>query len=104
MAEQFRVDAATLHAAAKDVRGTHGNVRGKLGTLRGQIDDLVAAWQGDASRGFVQVMERWDGDTNKLLQALSDIADLLDKSANTHTANEENQTQMFNKYGSALNH
>ena len=41
---------------------------------------------------------------NKLMQAQCDIADLLDKSANTHTAIEENQTQMFIKYGGALNH
>jgi hypothetical protein len=34
---------------------------------------------------------------------MNNIADLLDKSANTHTANEEEQTSMFNKYGSTLN-
>jgi ESAT-6 family protein len=104
MTQQFQVDAATLHAAAKDVRATHGDVSGKLNDLRGCIDDLVAAWKGEASGGFVQVMTRWDGDTKKLLGALSDIADLLDKSGHTHTANEEEQKHMFNKYGSSLNY
>jgi WXG100 family type VII secretion target len=93
-----------MHAAAKDVRATHDTVNGKLSDLRGAIDDLVAAWKGDASAGFVKVMHRWDQDTGKLLRALNDIADLLDKSANTHQANEEQQTAMMNKYGSSLNY
>lgn len=93
-----------MHAAAKDVRATHDTVNGKLSDLRGAIDDLVAAWKGDASAGFVKVMHRWDQDTTKLLTALSDIADLLDKSANTHQANEEQQAAMMNKYGSSLNY
>jgi 6 kDa early secretory antigenic target len=99
-----RVDAATMHAAAKDVRATHDTVNGKLSDLRGAMDDLVAAWKGDASAGFVQVMNRWDKDSGRLLKAMSDIADLLDKSATTHQANEEQQTAMMNKYGNALNY
>lgn len=93
-----------MHAAAKDVRGTHDTVNGKLSDLRGAIDDLVAAWKGEASAGFAQVMTRWDQDSVKLLTALSDIADLLDKSANTHQANEEQQAAMMNKYGNSLNY
>lgn len=93
-----------MHAAAKDVRATHDTVNGKLSDLRGAIDDLVAAWKGDASAGFVKVMHRWDQDTAKLLRALNDISDLLDKSANTHQANEEQQAAMMNKYGSQLNY
>jgi len=93
-----------MHAAAKDVRATHGTVNGKLSDLRNEIDNLVAAWKGDASAGFTQVMHRWDQDTVKLLTALSDIADLLDKGANTHQANEEQQAALMNKYGNSLNY
>jgi WXG100 family type VII secretion target len=77
---------------------------GKLTELRGAIDDLVAAWKGEASSGFSKVMTRWDQDSTKLLTALHDIADLLDKGANTHQANEEQQSQMMNKYGNSLNY
>jgi len=93
-----------MHAAAKDVRSTHDTVNGKLTELRGAIDDLVAAWKGEASSGFSKVMTRWDQDSTKLLTALHDIADLLDKGANTHQANEEQQSQMMNKYGNSLNY
>src|SRR5689334_22477482 len=104
MTQPTRVDAATMHAAAKEVRASHDTVNGKLSDLRGAIDDLVAAWKGDASAGFVKVMQRWDQDTVKLLKAMTDIADLLDKGANAHQANEEQQTAMTNKYGSTLNY
>lgn len=100
---QFEVDFATMRAAAKDVRSTQGEVQQKLTQLRGVTDDLVAAWKGQASGGFNQVMQRWDGDVNKLLTALGNIADLLDKGATTHEVNEEQQSSMMNKYGSALN-
>jgi len=99
----FEVDHATLRAAAKDVQGTRNDVANKLTQLRGVTNDLVASWKGDASGGFSQVMQRWDTDVQKLLTALGDIADLLDKSATTHQVNEEHQAQAMNKYGAALN-
>lgn len=99
----FEVDYATLRTAAKDVRATQGDVGSKLTQLRGLTDDLVASWRGDASGGFNQVMSRWDADVKKLLTALGDIADLLDKGATAHQVNEEQQAQTMNKYGAALN-
>jgi uncharacterized protein YukE len=48
-------------------------------------------------------MVRWNEDVAKLLQAMDNIADLLDKSANTHQANDEQQNEMLNKFQSALN-
>jgi uncharacterized protein YukE len=48
-------------------------------------------------------MMRWGDDATKLLQAMDNIADLLDKSANTHQANDEQQSEMLNRFHSALN-
>jgi WXG100 family type VII secretion target len=103
MAEQFEVDAATLHSAAGDVRSTRGDVDGDLGRLWNVVDDLAMAWKGDASSGFQQLMSRWNEDVSKLLTAMDDIADLLDKGATTHAANDEQQAQTMNKYSAALN-
>ncbi|MEV4757077.1 WXG100 family type VII secretion target [Micromonospora sp. NPDC049559] len=103
MAEQFEVDAATLHSAASDVRSTRSDVDGDLGRLWNVVDDLAMAWKGDASTGFQQLMQRWNEDVTKLLTAMDDIADLLDKGGTTHQANDEQQAQMLNKYTSALN-
>jgi WXG100 family type VII secretion target len=99
----FRVDQATLHTAANDVRSTRTEVDGQLKTLKGAVDELGAAWQGQAASGFQQLMVRWNDDATKLLQAMDNIADLLDKSGNTHQANDEQQNEMLNKFNSALN-
>ena len=96
-------DVETLHKAATDIRSTRGDVEGDLRTLWGTVDDLAIAWKGAASGGFQQLMQRWDGDVKKLLQAMGDIADLLDKSATTHQVNDENSNSMMQKFGGALN-
>jgi WXG100 family type VII secretion target len=101
--QPFQVDHVTLHTAAKDVRSTRAEVDGELAKLRSTVEELAAAWQGRAAAGLQQVVTRWDGDVKKLLQAMDQIADLLDKSGNTHQANDEQQEQMLNKFHSALN-
>jgi early secretory antigenic target protein ESAT-6 len=103
MAEQIQLDAATLHKAATDVRTTRGEVNGDLGRLWNTVDDLAIAWQGEASAGFQQLMNRWNDDVKKLLTAMDDIADLLDKSGTQHEVNDQEQSQMMNRYNSALN-
>ena len=103
MASPFEVDHATLHTAANDVRSTRSEVDGELKKLWNVVDDLAIAWQGSASTGFQQLMNRWSEDTNKLQEALTNIADLLDKSGTTHQVNDEEQQQMLDKFHSALN-
>lgn len=99
----IEVNAATLHGAAKDVRATRAEVDGELKTLLGVVDDLAVAWQGTASSGFQTLMGRWHQDVTKLLHAMDEIANLLDKSATEHTANDENNQQALDRIQQALN-
>jgi ESAT-6 family protein len=100
---QIQVNAATLHQAAKDVRTTRTEVDGELKTLLGVVDDLAVAWEGQASAGFQRLMLRWNDDVTKLLHAMDEIADLLDKSATQHTVNDEQQQQALDRIQQALN-
>jgi WXG100 family type VII secretion target len=99
----IEVNAATLHGAAKDVRATRAEVDGELKTLAGVVDDLAVAWAGQASTGFQQLMGRWQTDVTKLLHAMDSIADLLDKSATEHVANDEQNQQALDRIQQALN-
>jgi WXG100 family type VII secretion target len=103
MPEQIELDAATLHKAASDVRSTREEVNGDLGRLRDAVDDLAIAWLGDAGTKFQELMQRWNDDVTKLLTAMDDIGNMLDRSANQHEANDQEQAQMVNKYTSSLN-
>jgi WXG100 family type VII secretion target len=99
----FEVDHSTLHTAANDVRTTRTEVDGELKKLWGVVDDLAIAWKGQASGGFQNLMQRWNDDVKTLETAMDDIANLLDKSATQHQANDEQQQQMLDKFHSALN-
>ncbi|MBB5829207.1 WXG100 family type VII secretion target [Micromonospora carbonacea] len=85
------------------MRSTRGDVDGELKKLWNVVDDLAMAWKGQASSGFQQLMLRWNEDTAKLLTAMDNIADLLDKSGTTHQVNDEEQQQMLDKFHAALN-
>jgi WXG100 family type VII secretion target len=97
------VDYATLHAAAADVRSVRQEVDGELGKLRGVVDMLAGAWQGAAGAGFQNLMSRWDGDSRKLMEAMSAISDMLDESGTSHQVTDDEQQQVMNRFTSALN-
>jgi len=103
MASGTEIDAATLHAAASDCRSASESVTGEASKVRGAKESVAARWKGGASNTFQSVIDAWLGDANKLLEALGAISDLLDKTGSTHTANEEEQDQMFGKFNSAIN-
>lgn len=103
MTGPFIVDQETLAAAAGDVRSTRTEVDSSLKSLQGDVAELGSAWKGQAAAGFTNLMTRWDGDVRKLLTAMDEIADLLDKSGNVHAANDEEQNAMFNQFNSAVN-
>jgi WXG100 family type VII secretion target len=103
MSEPMQVDHATLHTAANDVRSTRSEVDGELKKLWGVVDDLAVAWKGQASGGFQTLMQRWNDDVKKLLEAMDNIANLLDKAGTAHQATDEQQQQMLDKFHSALN-
>ena len=92
----IELDHETLLAAAQDVRATREEANGDLKRLANAVSELSGAWQGQAATRFQELMERWNGDVSKLMGAMGDIADLLDKSGSQHASNEEEQAQMFN--------
>ena len=97
------VDYATLHKAANDTRSTRTEVEGDLRRLSSLAEELGGQWSGSAGTGFQGLMTRFNEDALKLQQALGEIADLLDKEANAHQQNDEQQGQMINKFSSVLN-
>jgi WXG100 family type VII secretion target len=103
MADGTRIDDATLHAAANDCRAAAENVTSEAGKVRNAKESVAARWRGGASNTFQSVMDAWLADTNKLLEALNGISELLDKTGSTHRQNEEQQDSMFNKFNSAIN-
>jgi WXG100 family type VII secretion target len=97
------IDVATLTAAANDCREAKDAVRQEQSNVRMAKENVGARWKGQASTTFQNVMQLWLDDADKLLAALNDISDLLDKTGSTHSANEDQQNSMFNQFNSAIN-
>jgi WXG100 family type VII secretion target len=97
------MDAATLRKAANDIRSTKDEVDGSLRSLWNVVDDLAAAWMGEASTGFQRLMKQWNDDTVKLTTAMNNIAALMDDGSVKGQANDQEQAAMFNKFNGALN-
>lgn len=103
LGQPLEVDHATLATAANDVRATRQDVDGDLKKLWNLADDLAMAWQGAASQGFQGLMRSWNQSTEKLLKALDDIADLLQKSGTRHQVTDEEQQRSMDRYHSIIN-
>jgi 6 kDa early secretory antigenic target len=97
------MDPATLRKAANDIRTTKDEVDGQLKALWGVVDDLAAAWLGDASTAFYKLMERWNTDTTNLTNAMTNIAALMDDGSVKGEANDQEQAAMMNKFNGVLN-
>ena len=96
------VGHATLHTVATDVRAAQRRIDDKLGTLWTVIAELETTWQGVSGDGLQALMRRWNGDVTKLLGAMAHMADLLDRTANAHQANDEEQQAMLDRFHAAL--
>lgn len=107
MSDGLQVDQATLHQVARDIRSAKDDISAHLGTVRGAAEILGSAWTGQAASAFTNLMLRWDGDAKQLAAAMDDIANLLDKSADSHEMNDADSMNMLNRIdgsvGSILN-
>ena len=95
---ELAVDAETLHQAANDVRNTKEDVEGDLNSLQSLIGELESGWTGKAGTSFQGLMNRWNDASGKLLGALGDIGDLLDKGGESHTQSDEDQDASMSKF------
>jgi WXG100 family type VII secretion target len=103
MADTTNIDDATLYQAANDCRSAIELINGEASKVRNAKDTVAAQWRGAASNTFQAVMVRWDEEASKLMQAVNDASDLLDKTGKTARANEEEQDSMFSKFQGMIN-
>lgn len=95
-------DPATIQAAARDVSTATQTAETHLGDLRKEVSHLQPAWQGLAGGTFQNVMERYDEQSKRLVDALSAIGDLLQQQGVSIEAIEEEEQAAINRYAGPL--
>ncbi len=87
--------AETVHQAAVDSLTAKQDVDGILQGLRSLVDALIDSWKGQGSTAFTGVMEIWDTESKDLMDALENIANMLDDSATASTETDEADASSF---------
>jgi WXG100 family type VII secretion target len=96
------MDTTTVAQAATDSVNAKLDVDGELQALKALCDDLAAGWTGAGATAFNNVMQTWDAEAAKLLDALQDIADSLDSSAAEQAEMDAESSSDFGAFDAEL--
>lgn len=99
----IRVDAATLHTAARDVEAGRTEMNSQLGKMYGVVEQTAPAWQGAAGASFQNTARRWRESSDKLLVAMEQIGLMLQESGTSAQVLDEEEQASMNRFGAALN-
>ena len=95
MAGGFKGDVDQFTQAEKRVTEVRVSMDQNLGKLRDNIAATQAGWEGEASKAFHNIMQRFDEAGDKLNMALQGIADLLETAGSRYQASEAQQNEML---------
>jgi WXG100 family type VII secretion target len=96
------MDTETVAQAATDTVNAKLEVDGELDALKALCDDLASGWTGQGAAAFANVMQAWDAEAAKLLDALQDIADSLDSSAAEQAEQDAASSSDFGAFDAEL--
>jgi WXG100 family type VII secretion target len=75
--------------AAQQVQQVSESLQQQMRSLMNNLEPLASTWKGTAATAFQQLMERFQGDSQKLSTALGNIANALDANTKNYNASEE---------------
>jgi WXG100 family type VII secretion target len=96
------MDPETVAQAATDTINAKLSVDNNLDRLKALCDELAASWTGQGATAFNAVMQQWDAEAAKLLDALQDIADSLDSSAAAQAEMDSESNSEFSAFDGEL--
>lgn len=92
-----------MQAGANAVQDAHQQVQGLIGQLRGEVEQMMGQWGGQAAQAFVTVHEAFEGQANKINQALDQMHSALVATHQTYGTQESDQSQTFTNMTGQIN-
>lgn len=86
---QTQAQAAIMENTAAKFEATNDSLQGMLKRLMDELSVLQSAWQGAGGRSFEQVKLAWEGDQQKLQQALRETATAIRTAGKQYTAADD---------------
>ena len=103
MSGAFTTQTDQMVQAATKVDDVNNEVRALLSSLQSQVEAVQSSWKGQAATTFQSLMMRFNEDTTKLSQALTDISEQIRSSGQGYAAQDQAAHDAVSSAGSSLN-
>lgn len=98
----IKKSAEVLVDSAQELDRTYQDVTTRITKMRSQLDGLQSQWIGRGGTGFAGSIEAWQGQANKVKQALEDFGRQLRDVEASYNTTEDAVSSAFNKYAGGL--
>lgn len=96
------MDAATLNQAANDCREFKQFLTSEGNKIEGEKGAALAAWNSPAARMFGQAVDAYLERLKRIGTDVDRIAELLDTTATQNVSQDEQQSDVFSKFGNLI--
>lgn len=92
---RFEVDSAQVESAAGAVRGSAAVIGSEVDRMARHLQELQAAWKGQAASQFQAVAENWRATQERVKQNLEEVSAALAAAGATYADAESANLRMF---------
>ncbi|HWC83909.1 MAG TPA: WXG100 family type VII secretion target [Pseudonocardiaceae bacterium] len=98
----YQTGAPELIQAGKQMESANEQLQANLKNVMSEVEGVAGAWSGQAHSAFVQLMDSFNTDAQKLNENLNKIAEAIAGSAQAYQRQEEESAQSVSSIASAL--
>ena len=91
-----------MQRAAQEFSDKAQEFTGQLQAVNGQMGILQASWTGQASAGFNQAMDSWEGSFQRVINELINMLEVMGVTTKGYVAAEDDASSVAASFGSAL--
>ena len=92
MAQKIRVTPGQLESAATKIENLASDYKSQYESLYRTTDNLASTWQGKDNKAFVEKINEFKKDFEKMHSCMLDYVDVLRKIANAYQTTQDNIT------------
>ena len=91
------VSPEDMEAVSAKLTAGSGEIDAKLLELHREVQDMATVFQGQAAEAFQGLFERWNSSGKELNEALSGIAEMLNRAAGVYRDTDTQIASQFNQ-------
>ena len=102
MSGQIRAEEGSLQRGAEAVIGAHGDIVASIKRVEDRLEDLSAAWSGQAATAYNSMLTQWSNDAERLSRMLVTLSEELRSTEEGFARTEENAGSVISNLGSMM--